>query len=53
MIDRWASEEDKQTREKMDCYYLKSALYEYAFWDYGYHGDAKSYEYTDSLEEWL
>lgn len=53
MIDTWASRADKDTLEQMDCHYLKAALYEYAFWDYGYCGDAKSYEYTDSLEEWL
>ena len=53
MIDGWAAKADVETREIMDHYYLKAALYEYAFWDYGYHGDAKSYDYTDSLEEWL
>ena len=53
MIDGWASKADSQTREMMDYYYLKAALYEYAFWDYGYHGDGKSYDYIDSLEEWL
>jgi thiamine-phosphate pyrophosphorylase len=53
MIDGLASKADKETREKMDYYYLKAALYEYAFWDYGYHGDTKSYDYTGSLEEWL
>ena len=53
MIDGWASKADGKTREMMDYYYLKAALYEYAFWDYGYHGDGKSYDYIDSLEEWL
>ena len=53
MIDRWASKADNETIGKMDYYYLKAALYEYAFWDYGYNGDGKSYDYTDSLEEWL
>ena len=53
MIDGWTSKADSQTREMMDYYYLKAALYEYAFWDYGYHGDGKSYDYIDSLEEWL
>ena len=53
MIDGWASKADSQTREMMDYYYLKAALYEYAFWDYGYHSDGKSYDYIDSLEEWL
>ena len=53
MIDGWAAKADLETRKKMDYYYLKAALYEYAFWDYGYHGDIKAYDYTDSLEEWL
>lgn len=53
MIDAWASKADRQTREKMDYYYLKAALYEYAFWDYGYHSDSNSYDYIDSLEGWL
>ena len=53
MIDDMAADADGQTRKMMDYHYLKSALYEYAFWDYGYSGDTKSYEYMDSLEEWL
>ena len=53
MIDALAADADEATREKMDYYYLKSALYEYAFWDYGYSGEAKSYDYMNSLEEWL
>ena len=53
MIDDLAADADDETRQMMDCYYLKSALYEYAFWDYGYYGDSKSYDYTESLEEWL
>ena len=53
MVDAMAEDADGQTRQMMDYYYLKSALYEYAFWDYGYCGDTKSYGYTDSLDEWL
>jgi thiaminase/transcriptional activator TenA len=53
MIDALAADADDETRQMMDYYYLKSALYEYAFWDYGYYGDSKSYDYTESLEEWL
>lgn len=53
MIDDLAADADDETRQMMDYYYLKSALYEYAFWDYGYYGDSKSYDYTESLEEWL
>jgi thiaminase len=53
MIDEWAAHADKETIEAMDYYFLKAALYEYAFWDYGYYADTKSYDYTESLEEWL
>jgi thiamine-phosphate pyrophosphorylase len=53
MIDTMAMEADEQTRQLMDSYYLKSAMYEYAFWDYGYYGDTKSYDYTNRLEEWI
>ena len=53
MIDEWAADADEHTRERMDYYFLKAALYEYAFWDYGYHADGRTYGYTDSLEEWL
>ena len=53
IIDTMAAGVDNKTREMMDYYYLKSALFEYAFWDYGYCGNSKSYDYTDSLEEWL
>ena len=53
IIDRWADSADEKTKEDMKCYYLRAALYEYAFWDYGYEGDTKSYEYSHSLEGWL
>jgi thiaminase len=53
MIDEWASEADDETLRQMDYYFQKAALYEYAFWDYGYYADSKSYDYTESLEEWL
>lgn len=53
MIDLWASKADRETIEMMDYYFLKAALYEYAFWDYGYYADARSYDYVDSLEKWL
>lgn len=47
MVDNWASRADEQTLKAMDYYYLKAALYEYAFWDYGYNADTKSYDYID------
>ena len=49
MLDNWASKADEQTLKAMDYYYLKAALYEYAFWDYGYNADTKSYDYIDYL----
>ena len=53
MVDEWAAHVDDETRKMMDYYYLKAALYEYAFWDYGYFADSKSYDYMNKLEEWL
>lgn len=47
MVDNWASKADEKTLKAMDYYYLKAALYEYAFWDYGYNADTKSYDYID------
>lgn len=53
MINDWARYADEQTIKAMDYYFLKAALYEYAFWDYGYYADTRSYNYTESLEEWI
>ena len=53
MVDRWAADADDETRNLMDYYYLKAALYEYAFWDYGYHADVKSYYYINTVEGWI
>ena len=53
IIDAWAYEADEETVKEMNRLYLHAALYEYAFWDYAYYGDAKSYEYTESLEGWI
>ena len=53
MIDEWAAQADEEVIKAMDYYYLKAALYEYAFWDFGYYADTKSYDYTKSLEGWL
>lgn len=53
IADDWAQKADEQTRRGMTGLYLRAALYEYAFWDYGYHGEAKSYEYVNSLEGWI
>lgn len=53
IADKWAAKADKETLEGMRYYYLRAALYEYAFWDYGYEGDGKSYDYSNSLEGWI
>ncbi|MBQ7042030.1 MAG: thiamine phosphate synthase [Muribaculaceae bacterium] len=53
IIDKWAENVDSATRDKMRQFYLKAALCEYAFWDYGYDGDNKSYDYMNSLKEWI
>lgn len=53
IIDGWARKADKQTIEEMTRIYLRAALYEYAFWDYGYEGESKSYKYSELLEEWI
>lgn len=45
LIDRWAEKTVPEVRHRMTQVYLEAALFEYAFWDYGYHGDAKDYEY--------
>jgi thiamine-phosphate pyrophosphorylase len=53
IIDTWARDVDEATRQEMNRLYLMAALYEYAFWDYAYYGDEKSYGYTKSLEGWV
>ena len=53
IIDKWAENVDSDTLDKMSQFYLKAALCEYAFWDYGYEGNNKSYDYMNSLKEWI
>ena len=53
IIDAWAKDVDQETADEMNRLYLMAALYEYAFWDYAYYGEKKSYEYTKSLEGWI
>ena len=53
LIDNMTNDVDAKTRQIMNDFYLKSALYEYAFWDYGYNGESKSYGYMYSLAEWI
>ncbi len=49
IIDSWALEADQATIKEMNRLYLRAALYEYAFWDYAYYGDEKTYGYANSL----
>lgn len=53
IADGWAAATDDETRARMTQAYLEAALFEYAFWDYGYSGPDKDYSYMDSLKEWI
>ena len=53
IVDSWAMEVDEETIKEMNRLYLRAAVYEYAFWDYGYYGESKNYGYADSLERWV
>ena len=53
LADEWAEAVDEDTRARMTRAYLEAALFEYAFWDYGYRGPGKDYSYMNSLKEWL
>ena len=53
LADKWASRMDDVTLTKMTEAYLEAALFEYAFWDYGYNGPDKDYSYMNSLKGWL
>ena len=53
MIDSWAEKAGRETLAAMDEAYLEAALFEYAFWDYGYRGEEGDYSYTKSLAEWI
>jgi len=52
LADEWAAAADDDTRAKMTEAYLEAALFEYAFWDFGYNGPDKDYSYMNSLKEW-
>ena len=53
IADEWAAAVDDATRARMTQAYLEAALFEYAFWDYGYSGPDKDYSYMNSLKEWI
>ncbi|MBQ2026258.1 MAG: thiamine phosphate synthase [Paludibacteraceae bacterium] len=45
IIDTWAAQTDQDTRCAMTNIYTQAALCEYAFWEYGYEGELKNYDY--------
>ena len=53
IADEWAAASDSDTRARMTKAFLEAALFEYAFWDYGYNGPDKDYSYMNSLKEWI
>lgn len=53
LADRWAEKAGKEIRDRMTEAYLEAALYEYAFWDYGYNGESKTYEYMKDYQKWI
>ena len=53
IADKWTAATDEETRSKMTKAFLEAALFEYAFWDYGYNGPDKDYSYMTSLQEWI
>ena len=53
IADEWAAAADDDTRAKMTKAFLEAALFEYAFWDYGYSGPDKDYSYMNSLKGWI
>lgn len=53
LTDRWAEKAGEKTVDGMSDAFLGAALYEYAFWDYGYYGDAKTYDYMNDYKKWI
>lgn len=53
LADEWAGGVSEEVREKMTEAYVEATLFEYAFWDYGYFGDGKSYDYMNDIKAWL
>lgn len=53
MVDAWAEKIDADVLDRMTGAYLEGALYEYAFWDYGYRGEEGDYDYMKHIEEWI
>ena len=53
MLDSWAGGVSPQVLGQMDEAYLAAALYEYAFWDYGYRGEDGDYSYLQDPCKWI
>ena len=53
LADRWAEKAGEKAVDGMSDAFLGAALYEYAFWDYGYYGDAKTYDYMNDYKKWI
>lgn len=53
LADRWAEKAGKAVQERMSDAYLEAALYEYAFWDYGYRGESGNYDYMNDYQKWI
>lgn len=53
MADEWAEAATEEVREKMTQVFVEATLMEYAFWEYGYLGDAQNYDYIKHPEEWI
>lgn len=52
MADEWAEAASAEVRDAMTRAYVEATLFEYAFWDYGYNGEEKSYDYMNDAEAW-
>jgi len=45
IVNNMAAEAGPELRERMTKVFVEAALYEFAFWDYGYRGESGSYDY--------
>lgn len=51
LIDAWADRADDNIKAQMTEAYLMAAIYEYAFWDYGYRGENANYDYLNDFQK--
>lgn len=52
LADEWAAAATPEVREAMTRAFVEATLFEYAFWDYGYCGEEKSYDYMHDIAKW-